>query len=423
MFSPDRRATVARRAATLLLLAASGAALGTRPAPAVLANLGKGQRTDGIDRSATATARRTLQLDSAAAIAQALVGAQAGDVLEISPGSYPIASTMRTGHAGTPGEPITLRARRAGTVTLQVTTTQAVLVEQPHWVFENLDWVGVCAHDDDCEHALHIVGPARGTVIVDNRMTDFNAHIKVNGHLGQWPDNGRLQFSTLTNTRPRRSERPATPFDLVGASGWQVLDNRVENFGKADSASPSYGIFMKGAGSGGRIERNVVVCAPVAALRPGQRVGISLGNGGTGSKWCRDGRCGTEHSDGLIANNIVAHCNEAGIEVSRAQRAVVAHNTLINTQGVLLRRPPASASVDGNLLDGSVSDRVGTELTPGENLEAWSLQRWLQDPDALDLAWRQTPPLRRSHAGVELDFCGRPRPAHSPPGAMLTPRC
>ena len=34
-------------------------------------------------------------------------------------------------------------------------------------------------------------------------MEDFNAHIKVNGEGGQWPDNGLVQYNTLTNSHPR----------------------------------------------------------------------------------------------------------------------------------------------------------------------------------------------------------------------------
>lgn len=425
-------------AMTLPTLSALRARLEREPPP-VLQDLGKGQRSAGVGSatfgsdgrpravSAVPEPRRVPvaahQLSSAVQIAEALEQAQPGDVLEIQPGTYSISRTMTTRRAGTPAQPITLRARRPGEVTLLVDGTQAVVVSQPYWVFENLDWRGVCKHDDDCEHAYHVVGRAHSTVIVNNRIADFNAQIKVNGEQGRWPDHGLLQFTTLINTRPRNTTNPVAPFDLVAASGWQVLDNRIENFTKDDRRSPAYGVFMKGAGRDGRIERNLVICTPRGMSQPGLRIGLSLGNGGSDRRSCRDSLCESEHFDGLIANNVVAHCNDAGIDVSKAQGAVVVHNTLINTQGVLVRNPPANAMVDRNLLDDRVRARQDTYLEVGENLRASSLTQWLQDPDALDLRWREIPPTQPAHQAAPLDFCGKRRPTESPPGATVAARC
>jgi hypothetical protein len=410
-----------------------------REPPAVLFDLGKGQRPLGVttvayDAQGKPQAAQALSqalrppspdrlVASQAQLAEALDLAGPGEVVELAPGSYAITGRLATGRAGTALQPIRVRARQAGTVTLVVNSVQAVVVSQPYWVFENLDWRGACTHDSNCEHALHVVGRARGTVILNNRMTDFNAHVKVNGEDGQFPDDGLLQFTTLHNTRPRNTNNPVTPFDLVAASGWQLLDNRVENFSRRDSPAPSYGLFMKGAGSGGRIERNLVVCSPSGISAPGLRVGLSLGAGGTGQSYCRDGRCDAEHIDGLIANNVVAHCNDAGIDVSKAVGSRVLHNTLINTRGVLVRNPPATAAAVGNLLDDGLRARQGTQLEERRNIVERALQKLLQDPDALDLRWLQLPAAQDTPADLPLDFCGKPRPALSPPGATLAARC
>jgi hypothetical protein len=411
-----------------------------REPPPVLADLGKGQRPGGLAGVAfgpdgrpqatraregpAATAAVPDQLvSSVEGLALALREARAGQVIEVLAGSYRITGTLNTGGAGTALQPITLRARQPGSVVFLVDTVQALLVSQPYWIFENLDWRGACAQDDHCEHAMHVVGAARGTVIVNNRMTDFNAHIKINGERGAWPDDGLVQFNTLHNTRARRTQAPVVPIDLVAASGWQLLDNRIENFVKHAERHPSYGLFMKGAGQGGRIERNLVICTSSGLAQPGLRVGLSVGNGGSTPESCRDRRCDAEHFGAVVANNVVAHCNDAGIDVAKSVATVVVHNTLINTQGILVRNPPSDARVVNNLLEGGIRARQGTQAEQAGNVDASRLGDLLQDPDGLDLRWRELPNTGAVHEQAPLDFCARPRPAANPPGATTSARC
>lgn len=366
----------------------------------------------------------TRVLMSAADIVAALAAAQPGDVLEIAPGRHALPSTLRTARGGRPDAPITLRAGKPGTVTLEVRAVEGMVVSHPHWIFENLGWKGLCRADDECEHAFHIVGDARATVVRNNHIEDFSAHLKINGEAGRWPDDGLLQFSTLANTRARTGRAPVALVDLVGASGWQLLDNRVEGFVKDGGDGVSYGMFMKGGGRSGRIERNVVICTPGAVARPGQRVGISIGNGGTGAPFCRDKRCDTEHDGALVANNVVAHCNDAGIDIAKGRAAQVLHNTLVNTQGILLRNPPSDARVAHNLLDSRLRQRAGTTLVADvDNRRTGDLSRWVAGADALDLRWREAPDPVATTKEVPLDFCARRRAALSEPGAGAAAAC
>lgn len=366
----------------------------------------------------------TRLLASAAEISGAVDAARAGDVLEIAPGTYALPRTLYTRQGGRADAPITLRAASPGTVNLEVRQVEGVVVAHPHWVFENLGWRGACKADDDCEHALHIVGDARATVVRNNRLVDFSAALKINGHQGHFPDDGLLQFSTLANTRPRVGEAPVTMVDLVAASGWQLLDNHVEGFVKQGSNNVSYGLFMKGAGQRGRIERNLVVCTPTGVGRPGLRLGISLGGGGSSAAACRDKRCEAEFDGAIVANNVVAHCNDAGIDVNKSRGVLVVHNTLVNTQGVLLRHAPAEARVAHNLLDSAVRQRAGATLSAAvDNRRAGNLARWVVDPLALDLRWRDAPEPVATPAEVPLDFCGRKRAALSEPGAGAAAAC
>jgi hypothetical protein len=302
-------------------------------------------------------------------------------------------------------------------VHIEFNAQEGFVVAHPYWVFENLGIQGVCKDHTSCEHAFHVVGNGAHLVVRNNLIVDFNAHFKINGLDGNWPDNGLLQHNTITNSGPRNTGNPTTLFDLVGANHWQVLDNVVSNFVKNGSNGISYGIFMKGASSGGRIERNLVICTPQNVSQPGVRVGISFGGGTTGQAYCRDGRCAAEHTAGLAANNIVAHCNDSGIDVNMSTGIVIAHNTLINTAGIDVRSGPASATLHGNLLEGQMRQRKGGQAKLVMN-EIAVMANVFENPNALNLAWRKVPDNIPSIDLVPKDFYEQARGNATLPGAL-----
>ncbi len=166
-----------------------------------------------------------------------------------------------------------------------------------------------------------------------------------------------------------------------------------------------------------------MVCTPESVSQEGLRVGISLGCGATGKEYCRDGRCDVELSDSVVANNVVAHCNDFGIDLHRARNALVAHNTLINTAGIDARRATTQAVAIGNLLEGRMRSRDGARLDAHDNALANPLDALLTAPNALDLRWHESSDQTRPTPETDRDFCGRRRPAISPPGATLQPNC
>ena len=355
-------------------------------------------------------------------LVKAMSNAQPGQVIELEPGTHRIQGSLRTGMAGTATHPITVRALQTGTVNLEFNTIQGFHVTQPFWRFENLNIRGICADDSQCEHAFHVVGSARGTVILNNHIEDFNAHIKVNGEKGQFPDDGLIQFNTFANSRPRNTTNPVALVDLVAASGWRVLDNLVRNFVKVGGNQTSYGIFMKGASSHGRIERNLIICTTQDISQPGSRVGISWGGGGTDTSSCRDTTCTAEHENGLAANNVVAHCNDAGLDVNSARNIRLVHNTLINTDGVVIRGVSSEVSVIGNLMDGSVRARGANTVVQIANASQ-GLRNSFPNADHLQFQPNtETAPSVPHQLDVDLDFCGTPRLALSIPGALSDPR-
>ncbi|WP_439115332.1 hypothetical protein [Hydrogenophaga sp.] len=355
---------------------------------------------------------------SVPALREAMLKALPGTRIVVSPGLYPVGQTLKVGQGGRVGAPIVLSARQPGTVWLAFSQVEGILVDQPHWVFENLHIRGECGKHDDCEHAFHVVGHGALTTIRNNHITNFNAHIKVNGLRGHWPDHGLVAFNTLTNTSARQTAKPVVMLDLVGASHWRAEDNLVTHFTKAQGNQISYGLFMKGASEGGRMERNLVVCSPENISGPGVRVGISFGGGTTHPTACRDGSCANdEHRHGLAANNIVAHCNDTGLDVNRSSQILLAHNTLINTSGIGLRGTPAQARAYGNLYEGVAQTRNGGWLQAEMN-EILVPSQMFMNADGFNFHGLRLPPPVPHHPAVTNDFYLATRTPLSLPGAL-----
>ena len=273
-----------------------------------------------------------------------------------------------------------------------------------------------------------MVGKATHFVLRNSTLIDFNAHIKINGERGRFPDDGLIESNTITNTAARQTEDSVTSIDLVGASGWLIRANVITDFVKAQGNRISFGAFAKGGGSNNRFERNVVVCEMRLRGAAGWRVGLSLGGGGTGPEFCRDGRCITEQEGSIIDSNLIASCSDDGIYLNRAAMSQVAHNTVMDTGGISVRFAESSADLDGNLVDGVVRSRDGAAIHGSDNLStglAWLYlgqhpQRALfRDASTLDFTWRAGAPRRQANAvSTTTDLCGAARPPHPAYGAF-----
>jgi hypothetical protein len=348
---------------------------------------------------------------------RAIAAAAPGDAIVFLPGTYRIRGDVVVNRPGAPGAPIVVRAEQPGTVTIEFDAGEGFRVSAPHWRFENLAIRGACAHQEFCEHAFHVVGGAHHFAAVNNTITDFNAHFKINAEDGLFPDAGLIEGNTLGNSAPRETRGPVTPIDLVAASDWTIRRNLVTDFIKAGGDQVSYGAFAKGAGARTLFEQNVVLCEQRLQGFPGQRVGLSFGGGGTGKPYCRDRKCITEQDQGVMRANLVASCSDVGIYVNAGARTKVLDNTLLDTAGVHVRFPESSAEIDGNLVDGAISERNGARLRLGDNLATpiallylgyHPLRKLYAAPEGLDFSWREAAP-RREATAPSLDLCGTAR--------------
>ncbi|MRV76428.1 right-handed parallel beta-helix repeat-containing protein [Duganella sp. FT92W] len=358
---------------------------------------------------------------------RAMAGAQPGQSITLLPGRYLIDHSVDVMRPGEEGAPITVRAQVPGSVTVESATDEALRIQAPYWRFENLTIRGKCKGATQCEHFFHISGNAHHFVAVNNTIVDFDAHFKINGDGGKFPDHGLIASNTLRNDSARESSKPVTPVDLVAASHWRIERNLISDFIKSSGDKISYGAFVKGAGSNNVIAQNIVICEDKLRGLPGQRVGLSLGGGGTGKNYCRDGRCITEQTGGVIRSNLVVSCSDDGIYLNAASRSKLVHNTLLDTGGISVRFAESSAEIEGNLVDGSIRSRDGGILHLGDNRQTATARLYLgghpqrdlfRDATALDFGWR-TPADSRLAASEEVpDLCGGKRPGTPRYGAF-----
>ncbi len=360
-----------------------------------------------------------------------LVGAQPGDNITIAPGTYEL-PPLRLSQSGAPGNAITLRAAAPGTVELRSSAAEFIKVSGSDWVFENLDIAGICASDDDCEHAFHIVAGADRTVIRHNRIRDYNAHIKGNGEAGRFPKDVLIEGNWLFDTHHRLTDNPIATVDVVGGQGWIVRGNLIADYGKAIDHPAvinddfGYALFFKGNSSGTLVERNIVACSLMMSPLSYTR-GISLGGSGSGPQYC-EGSCDQdENRDGIVRNNVVLSCPmEDGIYLWRAKNGRVLNNTLVGTYGIEARGKDSNADIANNLLSGGIVASEGARLSASGNVVvgpgALPIDRYFVDAREGRLSLRpeghfdfKSAPV----AGVTDDLCGNKRPPDaSVPGAI-----
>jgi hypothetical protein len=380
-------------------------------------------------RSGTAPAGMARLVENPTQLAAVLATANPGQVIQLVPGTYRIDGRgLSLSRPGTANAPIVLRAERLGDVTLLSSVVEAMKVTAPYWIVENLVVRGVCGGHSNCEHALHVVGGASGLVVRNNRLEDFNAQIKINGEDGVFPDGGRIEGNTLLNSEQRNTPNPITTIDMVGGSNWHIAGNFIADFQRQGQGSATYGAFMKGAGEGTVMERNVVLCEWKLRKSYSPNIGLSIGGGGTFPDAVkRDlGKSGLEQTGGVIRDNLIGFCNDVGIYVNKGYRSVVGANTLLDTAGIGVRFAESTADVVGNVVDGIVQARDGAVVHGRDNSAALLLglfvgqhpaREMFRDAAKLDLRWRERPGVITT-GDLRPDLCGQERTGRILPGAF-----
>jgi len=318
------------------------------------------------------TKLRTIIVSSTPELLNAIKKAQQGDDIVIYPGVYYInKQQIYLNQSGTKVRPIRLRASVFGDVKIEFNTLEGLVMKGDYWLIENLKINGTCKLDQQCEHAIHIVG-GQNLIFRNNELTNFNATIKANSVVAddkqRFPDHILFENNTLYNHSSRITNTPVTLIDVVTGSDWIVRKNFIANHSKHGADNVSYGLFLKGNGRNGLIESNIVDCEWSVANDGYTRVGISLGGGGTGEKYCRGGSCSAEHTGGIIKNNLVVNCSQdVALYLNKAKDSRVIHNTLINSLGIDVRFKESSVHIINNAITGRVRSRDGGRIIKKEN--------------------------------------------------------
>ena len=360
-------------------------------------------------------------VSDATSLRTAIDAAQAGDEIVLADGVYAISANLICDATGTAQAPIRVRAANPHGALINSSAVEGFVIRAPHWRIENLVIAGTCVDDSNCEHAIHIAGDADFTVIRDNRMRDFNAQIKSNGvpaEIGYvFPDDVRIEFNELYDTRARNTGNPVTKLDVVGGRRWVVRGNTIYDFEKNGGNFISYAAFLKGNSRDGLMERNLVICERNFA--GGVRLGLSLGGGGTGSQFCEDATCPPEHQNGILRNNVILNCPDVGIYLNSALNTQVLHNTLYATAGIDVRFPASTADLRNNLLSGQIRNRDGGSSSQSGNLASVSLadfEAWFASPELADFSLAEGSALvdQGVAAAVDSDYCANARTDSAP---------
>ncbi|REL25224.1 hypothetical protein DXX93_00725 [Thalassotalea euphylliae] len=309
----------------------------------------------------------------------AIKAAEPGEHIVLQPGIYvinqPQVPILTNGEKGAP---ITISAVQLGEVRLLMSGQEGFAVKARYWKFENLIFVGAKGHDGAIEHAIHLSGDADFVEISNNQFINFNAHIKSNGAPNSrgeldFPDGLLIANNDIYNQWKRNTKSPASPIDIVGGDSVIVKNNFIADFGKygRQGYGTTYGAFMKGGGINGLFDNNIVMCewrlphtSPLDI-----RVGLSFGNGGTGSQFCADGKCEYEHVNGTMRNNTILNCvNDVGIYLNKAKNTLVENNAVRSSLGVDIRFEQSSADIVGNIIEGRVNQRNGASASLSDNI-------------------------------------------------------
>lgn len=352
---------------------------------------------------------RITTVDSEAEILAAIKNARAGDDIVIAPGRYFIkARQIYLKVDGNEYSPIRLRAEKFGEVTMMFDTMEGMVIQGDYWAVENIKIMGSCPVVSHCEHAIHIVG-ANHTIIKNNEMRNFNSIIKANGYgpmnNRQYPDDVLIEHNTFINDSVRPTDSAVTLIDSLSGNDWVIRKNIIANNSKGGGDNISYAAFLKGNSQNGLFEQNIVDCEKSLADDGSIRIGLSLGGGGTGLSYCREGICPVEHNAGVIKNNLIVNCSQdVGIYLNKASNTIISHNTILNSTGIDVRFPESSATIVNNLLSGSIRERNQGKLTQIENISKVDYEQLVRLPTV--------------KSANNIDLCSMERSAFSYVGAM-----
>ncbi len=289
---------------------------------------------------------RIIPVSSYASLQGACQTAIPGDTIRIAPGTYTVNGVSRIMITDRPG-PVLVQGETGNPQDVIVEgkgqDNEAVqmvfnLDNSPEWTFEALTTKNSYYHGFKFDHASTDC-VLRNIIMLDHGESGVKGTSDPSS--GTYPDRLLIENCLIGFTKPSGGTRSVVEgVDGVGVNDWVIRNSRFVNIQKG--GAPAYAIFTKGNSSNTIIEANVFENCFIAA---------SFGGGGTGDPFFRDNDRTYEHSGGIIRNNIMIRCSDAGVYINKGREARVYNNTLFECElTIQLRFEESSGWVRNNLV-------------------------------------------------------------------------
>ena len=278
------------------------------------------------DNGPTHEAGNVVAVCSESEILNAISSATPGDVITICPGTFNFNQLISVQNDGQAAARIFLRAEATDTVTLNLSHIENFKISAKFWIFENIEFRGVCTNNTGCEHAFHIVADADDVIFRNNEVVDFASHVKLNGEVvgggpaKSFPDRTWFINNFWHNTKYIPNDVPHNILNLDGGRDHVVRGNLFADYNTPASLPKSASaVYPKASALRIVIEQNLIVCEKVRTNGETTR-GIQLGDGAPASICDGDpdqdgnGDCvdNGQSQEALVRNNIVMNCNNGG---------------------------------------------------------------------------------------------------------------
>lgn len=309
----------------------------------------------------------TQNVSTEAQLRAAVQNAAAGTTIVLADGTYNLTAPLVTRANGTSASPIIVKAANAKqAIVVTNGAEEAFLIQHPYWRFENL-FVRVSGPGSYHGYKLDTNGhSARITGGTMELRPGAESGVKGSGSMnGPWPDNVQIGYNEIYFTAPT-TYYLAEGIDAVAVSGWWIYNNVIHHIYPGTSGV-GYGAFTKGNSMNTVIENNLFYDCFIP---------ISLGGGGTGSQWVRNGDTTYEDRNGLIRNNVTMNSTDVAVYLYKSNGARVYNNTFYNSytscgtgcSTIDVRLTGATADIRNNILDKTINNREGGTHTAINNL-------------------------------------------------------
>jgi parallel beta-helix repeat protein len=306
-----------------------------------------------------------------------------GKTILLAPGNYVLPNRMPITSAGTASAPALIASLRGpGTVTIDANgAEEAFLVNGGSFLrFEGLTITGGACH------AIKVDPPSTDVVIINNRFYDnsrtSDLHNQVSAVKG---DPGAVRVTIENNIVEQIASYGGDNFQGIDCNAgvdWVIRGNTVRDIRGAPRNGS--GIQFKSGSTGTVIENNLV-------LRCGLN-GIVYGGFGNPA-W---GKQKYEHVGGIVRNNVIADCADAGITVINTSDGKVENNTLYNNgHSPDVRIVARNLEFRNNILDWPIECRDGTMAAKINNvvLRKPSDPGWFVNAAGADFRLRSDAPV------------------------------